>query len=316
METRKLGNTDLRTKPVVFGGNVFGWTLDEKQSMDVLDQFLDAGFNAIDTADSYSHWVEGNSGGESETILGKWFKQRQNRDRVLLITKVGSVPGKQERNVHKEYIIRAAEESLRRLHTDVIDLYMTHWDNEDVPVDETLEAYHRLVKSGKVRYIGASNVSPARIRESLETSASEGFPAYEVLQPQYNLVERQKFETDYLPLAQEHGLGVITYYSLASGFLTGKYRSEDDLRGDRAEAVKKYMTSQGMRILEVLDRVTEVHDTTPAAISLAWIMQQPGVTAPIASATKPAHIAAFREAASIKLSAEEVDELNRASGEW
>ena len=315
METRKLGNTSLLTKPVVFGGNVFGWTLDEKQSLDILDQFLDAGFNSIDTADSYSHWVEGNRGGESETILGKWFKQRQNRDRVLLITKVGSVPGKKERNVQRDYIIRSAEESLRRLHTDVIDLYMTHWDNEEVPVDETLEAYHQLVKSGKVRYIGASNVSPARIRESLETSASEGFPAYQVLQPQYNLVERRTFEEEYLPLAQEHGLGVVTYYSLASGFLTGKYRGEEDLQGDRAEAVKQYMNSKGMRILEALDRAAEVHDTTPAAISLAWIMQQPGVTAPIASATKPSHIANFREAASIKLSAEEVDGLNRASGE-
>lgn len=314
MEYRNLGRTRLKTAPVVFGGNVLGWTLNDAQSLDILDRFIDAGFNAIDTADSYSHWVPGNSGGESETILGKWFKSRKNRDKITLITKVGSDPTTKERNVHKDYIIRAAEDSLRRLQTDRIDLYMTHWDNEQTPVEETLEAYRELIDAGKVRYIGASNVSPERIKTSLEATRNGKYPCYEVLQPEYNLYDREKFELKYYDLATAHDLGVITYYSLASGFLSGKYRTEDDLeKSQRGTSIKKYLNARGMRILDALDRVATAYGTEPAAAALAWVMQRPGITAPIASATKPGHIHAFRQAATLKMSEEHIRDLNKAS---
>ncbi len=309
-----MGRTRLKTAPVVFGGNVLGWTLNETQSLDILDRFVDAGFNAIDTADSYSYWVPGNVGGESETILGKWFNSRKNRDKIMLVSKVGSNPGKKGRNVHKDYIIQAAEESLRRLQTDHIDLYMTHWDDEDTPVEETLEAYRELMEAGKVRYIGASNVSPERIKISLEDTRNSNYPCYEVLQPEYNLYDREKFESEYYDVAKAHEMGVITYYSLASGFLTGKYRTEADLKkGQRGESIKKYLNPRGMRILDTLDRVSTAYGTDPAAVALAWVMQSPGVTAPIASATKPAHIQAFQKAAALKMSEGHIRDLDKAS---
>lgn len=314
MEKRKLGRTELETAPVVFGGNVLGWTLDEAESMDILDRFADGGFNAIDTADSYSHWVPGHTGVESETILGKWFKTRKNRNRITLITKVGSNPGGEGRAVDKDFIIQSAEKSLRRLHTDHIDLYMTHWDNEQTPVQETLEAYRELIQSGKVRYIGVSNMSPERITASLKITRHTDLPCYQVLEPEYNLYDREKFESQYYDLAQAHDLGVITYYSLASGFLTGKYRGKGDLdQSPRGQSVRKYLNPRGERILAAVERVAERHDTSMAAVSLAWLMNRPGVTAPIASATRASHLQAFHEAAALNLSSEEMRDLNQAS---
>jgi len=313
MEMRKLGNTDLRTAPVVLGGNVFGWTIDEKQSFAVLDEFTALGFNAVDTADVYSRWAHGNEGGESETIIGKWMKARGNRDKVLLITKVGYDMG-EGKNISREYMLKQADNSLRRLQTDYIDLYFTHLDDDETPVEETLRAHEELIKAGKVRWIGASNLSPERLRASLEASEAKGLPRYEVFQPEYNLYERQGFEDGVGPICKEHGLGVIAYFALASGFLTGKYRSEDDLgKSARGRGVKKYLNDRGMRILKALDETAEKHKTTHAAVSLAWLMAKPPVTAPIASATSVGHLKSFTAAAALKLSGEDVAKLDEAS---
>lgn len=313
MEMRKLGNTDLHTAPVVLGGNVFGWTIDEKQSFAVLDEFTALGFNAVDTADVYSRWAHGNEGGESETIIGKWMKARGNRDKVLLITKVGYDMG-EGKNISREYMLKQADNSLRRLQTDYIDLYFTHLDDDETPVEETLRAHEELIKAGKVRWIGASNLSPERLRASLEASEAKGLPRYEVFQPEYNLYERQGFEDGVGPICKEHGLGVIAYFALASGFLTGKYRSEDDLgKSARGRGVKKYLNDRGMRILKALDETAEKHKTTHAAVSLAWLMAKPPVTAPIASATSVGHLKSFTAAAALKLSGEDVAKLDEAS---
>ncbi len=310
---RKLGNTDLRTAPVVLGGNVFGWTIDEKQSFAVLDEFTALGFNAVDTADVYSRWAHGNEGGESETIIGKWMKARGNRDKVLLITKVGYDMG-EGKNISREYMLKQADNSLRRLQTDYIDLYFTHLDDDETPVEETLRAHEELIKAGKVRWIGASNLSPERLRASLEASEAKGLPRYEVFQPEYNLYERQGFEEGVGPICKKHGLGVIAYFALASGFLTGKYRSEDDLgKSARGRGVKKYLNDRGMRILKALDETAEKHKTTHAAVSLAWLMAKPPVTAPIASATSVGHLKSFTAAAALKLSGEDMAKLDEAS---
>ncbi len=313
MQKKQLGTTDLYIPPIMFGGNVFGWTLGEQESFRMLDEVLDKGFTAIDTADSYSHWAPGNKGGESETIIGKWLKERGNRDKIVLATKVGSNPGKEGRDVSKNYILKAAEDSLRRLQTDHIDLYLTHWDNENIPVEETMEAYHQLVKDGKVRYIGASNLSPNRIRESIAASEESGFPKYKVLQPEYSLMERSKFEDKYWEVAREYGMGVISYFSLASGFLTGKYRKKEDVQGDRKDIVKKYFSDKGLKILNALDRISNNHEVSNSAVALRWIMQRPGITAPIVSATKTSHLDAFEEAVNLKLSGEEMERLNEVS---
>ena len=313
MKTRQLGNTQLHIPPIVFGGNVFGWTLDEKESFRMLDEVSEKGFTAIDTADSYSHWAPGNKGGESETIIGKWLKERGNRDKIVLATKVGSNPGKEGRDVSKNYILKAAEDSLRRLQTDHIDLYLTHWDNQATPVEETLEAYDQLIKDGKVRYIGASNLSPERIRESLATSEENELAKYSVLQPEYSLMERKKFEEGYWELVKEYDLGVISYFSLASGFLTGKYRKAEDITGDRKDIVQKYFSDKGLKILHTLDKISEKHGVSNAAVALKWIMQRPGITAPIVSATKSSHLTAFEEAVDLQLSGEEMERLNEVS---
>lgn len=314
METKKLGTTNLHIPPLVFGGNVFGWTLDEKESFKILDEIFDQGFTAIDTADSYSHWVPGNTGGESETIIGKWMKQRGVRDQITLATKVGSNPGKEGRDISRNYIIKAAEESLKRLQTDRIDLYFTHWDDEKTPVEETLEAYQRLIEQGKVRYIGASNLSPRRLQDSLKASDEKGLPRYDVLQPEYSLVERRKFEKEYSAICRENNLGVLTYFSLASGFLTGKYRTPDDLKGrERKKMVEAYMNEKGLNILRTLDKISVSHDISNAGVALAWILQRPGITAPIASATKSEHLTSFREAIDLKLTDEEMNQLNEVS---
>lgn len=313
MEKRKLGNTDLYTAPVVLGGNVFGWTIDEKQSFAVLDEFTGLGFNAVDTADVYSRWARGNEGGESETIIGKWMKAHGNRDKILLITKVGYDMG-EGKNISRDYVLKQVEVSLGRLQTDCIDLYFTHQDDDVTPVEETLRAHEELIKAGKVRWIGASNLSPERLKESLAASAAKGLPRYEVFQPEYNLYDRQGFEEGVGPICKQHGLGVIVYFALAKGFLTGKYRNEDDLgQSVRGKGIKDYLGERGMRILKALDETAEKHRVSHAAVSLAWLMAKPPVTAPIASATKAHHLKSFAEAAGLKLDADDMARLDEAS---
>ena len=314
MEKRKLGNTDLHTAPVVLGGNVFGWTIAAQPSFAILDEFFNLGFNTVDTADVYSRWVKGNEGGESETIIGKWMKDRGTRDQTVLITKVGFDMGQGQKDISKNYILSAVDKSLRRLQTDYIDLYFTHLDDDKTGVEETLEAYDKLIKAGKVRWIGASNLSPERLKASLDASEKNGLPRYEVCQPEYNLCERQGFEEGIAPLCEDYALGVISYFSLAAGFLTGKYRSEEHLsKSARGRMVKKYLNDRGKRILKALDETAEKHNTTQAAVSLAWLMAKPIVTAPIASTTKIEHLQTFTEAVGIKLSAEDKEKLDRAS---
>lgn len=314
MEKRKLGNTDLFTAPIIFGGNVLGWTVDEKQSFAILDEYVELGFNAIDTADVYSRWAKENVGGESETIIGKWMKERGNRDRILLITKVGWDMGQGHHDISGDYILEGANKSLERLQTDYIDLYFAHIDDDKTDVEETLRAYETLIKSGKVRWIGGSNLSSERIRASLEASEAKGLPRYEVLQPEYNLYQRQGFEEKYAPICKEYGLGVICYFALASGFLTGKYRTDDDLpKSKRGRIVQKFMDDRGKRILQALDDVADRHGTTQAAVALAWLMKKPLVTAPIASVTKSDHFKSFREALRINLCQEDMARLDEAS---
>lgn len=316
MTRRKLGRSDLTIAPIVFGGNVFGWSADEKTSFALLDAFVDAGFNAIDTADGYSRWVPGHQGGESETIIGRWLKARGRRDDVLILTKVGSDMGSGT-TLKGDYVLRAAEDSLRRLQTDHIDLYQTHFDDPATPVEETLQAYATLVAQGKVRVLGASNVSPQRLRESLAVSARLGIPRYECLQPNYNLYDRAGYERDYEALCVEQQLGVINYYALASGFLSGKYRSERDLTKSAARGggVAKYLDARGLRILDALDAVAARHAATPAQIALAWLLARPSITAPIVSATSLPQLAELLKAPDIGLSDEDMAVLNEASAD-
>ncbi|WP_110649508.1 aldo/keto reductase [Salinicola peritrichatus] len=314
MKMRSLGHPDIETAPIVFGGNVFGWTLDEKQSFAMIDAWLDAGFNAIDTADVYSRWVAGNVGGESETILGKWFKQSGRRDEVVLASKVGSDLGDGKKGLSKVYIPQAVEDSLRRLQTDYLDVYFSHQDDPDTPLEETLEAYDRLIEQGKVRMIAASNYSGARLTEALEVSQQKGLPAYRCLQPFYNLYDREDFERDLAPVCRDHDIAVVPYFSLASGFLTGKYRSREDARGQaRADFIGKYFDAKGIRILDALDSVSKRYDTQPAAVALAWLMAQPTITAPIASASKPHHLDALKAACELELDEEALRTLDEAS---
>ncbi|MBX3253133.1 MAG: aldo/keto reductase [Chitinophagaceae bacterium] len=314
MQRRQLGKTGLHVMPLAFGGNVFGWTLDEKKSFEILDAFVDAGFNFIDTADSYSTWVPDNKGGESETIIGKWMKSRANKDKVIVATKVGSDMGQGHKDLSKKYILKAAEDSLRRLQTDVIDLYQTHWDDNITPVEETLEAYAQLVRQGKVKWIGASNLSPERLKASLNAGKQLGFPLYQTFQPEYNLYARRGFETEIQPVCLENGLSVISYYSLASGFLTGKYRNEDDLgKSARGGGIKKYMNDRGFKILKALDKISADYHSTPAAIAIAWLLTRPTVAAPIASATTTEQLKALTEGAGLVLHADALQLLNEAS---
>lgn len=314
MQKRKLGNSDLHVAPLAFGGNVFGWTVDERTSFQLLDSFLDAGFNLVDTADSYSRWVPGHQGGESETIIGKWMKTRGNRDKVIVATKVGSDMGQGKKDLSKDWILREVEASLQRLQTDYIDLYQSHWDDLTTPVEETLEAYAQLVKQGKVRVIGASNLSPDRLQESLQVSGSKGFPRYQSLQPNYNLYDRKDYETGFEPICQKEHLGVIPYFSLASGFLAGKYRSEKDLEGRaRGGFVKKYLNDRGYKILDALDSVSKVHSATQAQVAIAWLMARPSITAPIASATSLDQLKQLLDATRLELTAGDLQQLNQAS---
>ena len=314
MQKRKLGSTALDIAPLVLGGNVFGWTADEKTSFDILDRFVDGGLNAIDTADSYSTWVPGNSGGESETIIGKWMKSRRNRDKVVVITKVGSDMGQGKKDLSAAYIERAIEASLKRLQTDVVDLYFSHWPDPTVPYEETLGAYEKLLAKGKIRHIGASNLDAGQLADALKVSKDKGLPRYEVLQPEYNLYDRSSYDGKLRDLCMKEGLGVITYFSLAKGFLSGKYRSEADLgKSARGGGVKSYLDARGMRILAALDAVSAKHSATQAEVALAWIIARPGVTAPIASATNAEQVNSLIKAASLQLTAADIEELDRAS---
>ncbi len=314
MQKRKLGRSALEVAPLTLGGNVFGWTIDESRSFEILDGFIGAGFNLVDTADVYSRWAPGNQGGESETIIGKWMKTRGNRDKVVLATKVGSDMGKGSKDISKKYILEAVEASLKRLQTDYIDLYQTHWDVESTPVEETLEAYAQLIKEGKVRVIGASNLSPARLKASLKASTEQGLPRYETFQPHYNLYERAIFEKELEAVCVENQLGVINYYALASGFLTGKYRSEADLnKSPRGGGVKQYLNERGLKILAALDAISGQYHTTPASVALAWLIARPSVTAPIASATSLEQLDSLVRAAELQLDAAAIKQLDEAS---
>ncbi|HEX8011546.1 MAG TPA: aldo/keto reductase [Casimicrobiaceae bacterium] len=314
MDKRKLGNTGFEVAPLAFGGNVFGWTADEATSFRLLDAFVAAGFNLIDTADSYSRWVSGHRGGESEAIIGRWIARRGRHDDVIVATKVGSDMGQGHKVLRKDYILRAAEASLRRLQVDCIDLYQSHWDDENTPFEETLSAYDELLRQGKVRAIGASNLSAPRLAQALEASRAHGLPRYQTLQPQYNLYDRDTFEGELQSLCVRENVGVITYFSLRGGFLTGKYRSESDFdKSARGPGMKKYLNPRGLKILDALDVVARRYDATPAQVSLAWLMARPGVTAPIASATNPTQLQEILRATALKLDAEAMAALDRAS---
>ncbi len=311
---RALGRSGLDVSPLVFGGNVFGWTADKTASFALLDGFVEAGFDAIDTADAYSRWVDGHSGGESETVIGEWLKARGGRDAVKIFTKVGSDMGQGHNDLSPAWIEKAVEDSLRRLQTDYIDLYQTHWPDPNTPQEETLRALDRLVQAGKVRAIGTSNHSAEQVAEALAVSEREGLAAYATLQPHYNLYSRATFEGPLQDLAVEKGLGVITYFSLESGFLTGKYKTADQIVGaKREDMLKGKFDERGVRILAVLDAVAQRNEATPAQVALAWLLAQPGVTAPIVSATTIEQLADTLKAATLELSAEDVAELTEAS---
>ncbi|WP_313360322.1 aldo/keto reductase [Empedobacter sp.] len=315
MKNVQLGNTDLEIKPIFFGGNVFGWTLNEEESFRILDGFLDRGFNAIDTANNYSYWVDGNVGTESERIIGNWIKSRGVRDQIVLATKVGGRNMIQDKpNTTKAHVLKEVEESLIRLQTDYIDLYQTHYDDVNTPVEETLSAYNQLIKEGKVRYIGASNFSSERLIESLDKSELYNLPQYKTLQPEYNLYDRQHFEEFLQPVAEKYNLAVIPYYSLASGFLSGKYKTEEDLQQSlRGNGIKKYLNERGFKILDALQTISTRYNISYSAVALAWLMDQKTVAAPIASATKEQHLDAFVEAVNVQLSHDDVKLLTEAS---
>lgn len=315
MEKRGLGRSGIKVLPFAFGGNVFGWTIDEKTSFEILDAFVDSGFDFIDTADVYSIWKPGNKGGDSETIIGNWLRKSGKRDKVVIATKVGKQMGPGMKGLSKAYITKAVEDSLSRLKTDYIDLYQSHDDDKETPLTETLETYTDLIKQGKVRIIGASNYSADRLKQALEISDTTGLASYQTLQPEYNLYNREGYEKELEPVCKEYGLGVITYFSLASGFLTGKYSSEADLaKSQRGAGVKKYLNDRGFRILKALDEVALEYKSTPASVAIAWVIARPGITAPIASATSIKQLKDIVAATELNLSKASMELLNKASG--
>ena len=314
MIRRELGRSGLQVSPLCLGGNVFGWTVDEATSFSLLDAWVDAGMNFIDTADVYSRWVPGHGGGESETIIGKWLKRSGRRDQVVIATKVGKDMGGGKVGLAKGYIRDAIEASLQRLQTDVIDLYQSHDDDAATPLEETLGAYAELIREGKVRAIGASNFTAARLAEALEVSRVHDLPRYESLQPLYNLVERAAFEDELEAVCVRHGLGVINFYALASGFLSGKYRTAADLgQSARGQGVRKYLNEAGLRVLDALDAVAQRCKATPAQVALAWQIARPSITAPIASATSLGQLAGLVAAAQLHLDADAVGQIDAAS---
>lgn len=309
MNKFKINNTDLEVSRINFGGNVFGWTLNEKQSFAIADQFTEAGFNFFDTADTYPWWVNG-TGGLSESILGKWMKERKNRDKIVLATKVGSETQEHGFDISRKHILQSVDESLQRLQTDYIDLYYTHFDDKVTPVEETLETYQEIIKAGKVRYIAASNISPERLQQSFEAADKNGLPKYVALQPHYNLIDREQYETQSAPLAELYNLAVFPYWSLASGFLTGKYRSEADLsKSQRGGGVKHYLNENGLAILDALDKVAGKHNSSPATVALAWLLAQPHIGAPIVSATNNKQLEDLIAAPQLHLDQEDLDVL-------
>ena len=314
MNFRALGRSGLQVSPICFGGNVFGWTADEATSFSLLDAWVDAGMNFVDTADVYSRWVPGHTGGESETIIGKWLARSGKRDKIVLATKVGKPMGDAKVGLAPAYIRSAVEASLKRLQTDVIDLYQSHDDDATVPLADTLGAYAELIEAGKVRAIGASNFSAPRLAEALAVSAKFGLPRYESLQPLYNLVERPAYEAELEAVCVQNGLGVINFFALASGFLSGKYRSEADLgKSARGQGVKKYLNPKGLAVLDALDAVSERLNATPAQVALAWQIARPGITAPIASATSLAQLEGLVAAARLKLDTDAIRAIDAAS---
>ncbi|MDJ1654492.1 aldo/keto reductase [Raoultella sp. Ech2A] len=316
MMTRPLGKTGFSIAPLVFGGNVFGWTCDEKTSFAILDAFVDHGFDAIDTADVYSRWADGNQGGESETIIGRWLQARPGmRDRVKIFSKVGADMGPDgQKGLSKAWIQQAVERSLRRLNSDYIDLYFAHWPDPQTPLAETLEAFQALQQAGKIRATGASNLDAQQLSAALEVARKGGLPAWQVLQPEYNLYHRSAFEGALCDLCISREIGVVTYYSLASGFLTGKYRQQADLaQSQRGGGIAKYLNPRGMRILDTLEEVAGQHNAKPAEVALAWLMSREGVTAPIASATGVAQVESFARAAGLTLNAAQLARLEIAS---
>ncbi|WP_294824034.1 aldo/keto reductase [uncultured Flavobacterium sp.] len=314
MKKRQLGNTSLHVYPITFGGNVFGWTIDEKRSFELLDAFTGKGFNFIDTADVYSRWKPGNEGGESETIIGNWIKKRGSRNDVIIATKVGSDMGGGKKGLSKKYILKAIDDSLKRLQTDYIDLYQSHFDDPDTPFEETLDTYAQLIKEGKVRHIGASNLTADRLKGALQVAQQQGLPLYETFQPHYNLYERAAFEDGLEPICLGNNLGVLNYYSLASGFLTGKYRSKDDLgQSPRGGGVEKYLDDRGFKILSALDEVAKQLKTTPATAALSWLINRPSVTAPIVSATTVEQLESIMKAPNLAMTAHEIELLTQES---
>jgi aryl-alcohol dehydrogenase-like predicted oxidoreductase len=313
MELRRLGRSELKIAPLVLGGNVFGWTADEKTSFAILDAFVDAGFNAVDTADIYSRWAPAGAG-SSERVIGAWLRQSGKRDKVILATKLGAEMGEGQSGLSAKYMVAAVEESLKRLQTDRIDLYQAHRDDPDTPQEETAEAFDRLVKAGKVRAIGSSNFQPDRLKPALEVSDAKGYARYCSEQPLYNLYSRAAFESGLQQVCIDNEVGVIPYSSLASGFLTGKYRSEADLsKSPRGRGVKRFLDARGMAILAALDEVSAATSATPAQVALAWVMAQPGLTGPIASATSLTQLDELMGAARLKLDAEDLARLDKAS---
>jgi len=314
MRQRALGQTGLSVPALMLGGNVFGWTLNEADSFRILDSAFDAGLTFIDTADIYSTWVPGNKGGESETIIGKWFARSGKRSQVTIATKVGMDMGEGRKGLAPKYMEQAVEDSLRRLQTDRIDLYQSHEDDPNVPLEETLGAFDAMIQKGKVRFIGASNYSGARLKAAMETSARNGLARYQTLQPHYNMMEREGYEKDLAPVVAEYSLGVIPYFSLASGFLTGKYRGQADLgKSPRGGGMGKYLNDRGHRVLDALDAVAKDSHSTPARVALAWLMSRPGIAAPISSATTEEHVKDLVEATKLGLSQSALDRLTAAS---
>ncbi len=314
MEKREIGTSGIKVNPFCLGGNVFGWTINEKESFKILDRFVDAGFDFIDTADIYSSWAPGNKGGESETIIGNWLKEGGKRDKVIIATKVGKPMAPDKKGLSRKYITRAVEDSLTRLQTDHIDLYQSHDDDQETPLQETLETFTDLIKQGKVRAIGASNYNGARLKEALQISKDNGLAAYQCMQPEYNLYAREHYEKKLEPVCRERNIGVISYFSLASGFLTGKYRSELDLsKSSRGQGVKKMLTPRGYKILAALDKVAAQYDATQAGVALAWLIARPGITAPIASATSIQQLDELTKATHLNLRSDAIDLLNSAS---
>eukprot|EP01037_Dinobryon_pediforme_P000818 gene818-822_t len=314
MNKREIGTSGIKVYPMSFGGNVFGWTIDEQQSFTILDKFADSGLDFIDTADVYSAWAPGNKGGESETIIGNWLKRSGKRDKIIIATKVGKPMGDGKKGLSRKYITAAVEASLKRLQTDYIDLYQSHDDDKDTPLLETLETFTDLIKQGKVRAIGASNYDGIRLKEALQVSKDNDLAAYQCLQPEYNLYTREYYEKELEPVCRERNIGVISYYSLASGFLTGKYRSENDLsQSSRGQGVKKFLNPRGYKILAALDKIAAEVNSTPASVALAWVIARPGITAPIASATSLNQLEALIKATELELSSDAIDQLNSAS---